>query len=109
MISLPVYRMASGVAERATRRRMSMIMRPGLVSQTSRKKRGRLVSAAILSFQVSGSSSLGTGFLIIKITEIGGDSGDRAAGGDPIAHYLVFCTHDLISPNGGADSELLFC
>jgi hypothetical protein len=54
MISFPTYRMATGIAERAIRRRELTIIIPGLVSQTSRKNRGRLPRAFTRSFQLKG-------------------------------------------------------
>src|SRR5882757_8035434 len=54
-MSLPTYKMATGIADRRIRRMELAIMIRGLVSHTSRKKRGRLRKAASLSRRVSGS------------------------------------------------------
>jgi hypothetical protein len=51
IINLPTYKMATGMAERIMRRIAFVIVRAGLVSQTSLKKRGRFPNAENLSFK----------------------------------------------------------
>jgi hypothetical protein len=54
MISFPTYKMATGIADLAIRNNTSPNISEGLVSQTSRKKRGRFPSAFTRSLHVNG-------------------------------------------------------
>src|SRR5580658_8098104 len=54
MISFPTYKIATGIADLATRKTIFPNIILGLVSQTNRKKRGRFPNALTRSLQVNG-------------------------------------------------------
>ncbi len=56
MISFPTYKMATGMADLAIRNNPFPNISEGLVSQTSRKKRGKFPSAFTRSLQVNGAT-----------------------------------------------------